>query len=193
VTIAPNDRKFTGPEYLGHCVLLCAVDAQGEPAAPGAVIAALEKRNIRAFPVTDALRAMALLVNLERELQSPPKPLLFIACVRDDALEELVGAIRAYCPHAVCRRMSAGDSGSIEPFAEPERKPHAGNGTVRTSTTPGAKPDLRLSGAAGEPASAQGVETHETPQPEPTTLSDDELAMLLSEDWDTRADGTTQA
>ncbi len=193
MTTAPNDRKFTGPQYLGHCALPCAAATQGPPPAPRAVTTPLHKRNLRAFPVTDALRAMALLVNLERELQTPPKPLLFIACVRDDALDELVSATRAYCPHAVCRRMSAGDSGSIEPFAEPERKPHAGNGTVRTSTTPGAKPDLRLIGAAGEPASAQGVETHETPQPEPTTLSDDELAMLLSEDWDTRADGTTQA
>ncbi|CAE7209219.1 pleD [Symbiodinium necroappetens] len=97
--------------------------------------------------------------------------------------DDLLHAVKAYCPSAVSRRHT--DSGHMVPL-EPEPA-HKTNGRTPPTPVPGRNPDLRLAGDPPEPKPAVDVQEEDTADEDHATLTDEELSMLLSDDWHRRA------
>ena len=187
VSTRPQSQSDSEQTSGGECVLYIDPTLAESDRAANHAIDALASRGIRTHTVADPRLAMAELLILDRNAPSEPPAgaLLFIACTGEPgALEPLVRAISAYCPRVVSRSLDPSGPLRFTPFAFAPKPAPERNGTHPS----GRKPELRLAGSsngrpAPEPSPEEPTDTH--------TLSDDELNMLLSDEWDHRADGTS--
>lgn len=164
----------------------------GAFAPPPRLIEALNGRGIETIALHDPHRAMARILSMGRQMEASHEAdaaLLFIACTDEpEVLGPMVEALRTYCPRAVCRYIDPANPGRMTPFPESARGGHASNGLSSDRVQPARTPELRLTG--GETPVPEPAPDDETEADENATLSDEEMNMLLSDDWDARGGGT---
>ncbi len=200
-------------------VVLCAPATHGPGGAasghvPDDLRRAIATRGADLLVRSCAYEAMADLVEHERALRSggPASPLVLIVVEPDGVpgAGALVDAATRYTPHAVCWRYGASDEPRLAAFIDPA---HAGRtddptetgptpgparptptsipgaaDTIRPHPTPSGQPRLRLTGEGSDVSHNEG-EREPTEDPERPVLSEEELEMLLSDEWDRQTGG----
>lgn len=202
-----------GPEQGGvrsRFVLLCAPDREGEVHPPEALRRALLARDAEVTIRTSAYDAMADLVEHEQSLRArqrrEPMVLLLVEPESLAHAQALAAAAARYTPHAVCWRFGAADDPQLRAFEiEPEGPTRdAGAAGPGVTVSPdvaealgprrrhvAAGPRLRLTEDAppveadeaelerGAPEVGEGGD-----EPERPLLTEEELEILLSDDWE---------
>ena len=182
-------------------VLLCAPNHDGGLHPPEALRNALTARDAEVVIRTNVYDAMADLIEHELALQARRRrEAMVLLVVEPDELPNalaLVAAAARYTPHAVCWRFSEREEPQLRAFAAvaggmpaEEENPlpivtirpgvaHVIAPRRRRHIEP--TPKLRLT---GEPESIAGDEPEGSPEPEKPILSEEELEILLSDDWE---------
>ena len=184
-------------------ILLCAPDTAGHGAPPELLSKAIAAREAGIVVRQSPYQAMADLVEHERAHRTGahPGPLVLIVVepTRFPGAADLVDAASRFSPRAVCWRFSASDDPQLAAYvsdapSEPTTPPGPVHvrpsvaDTIRPRPTQSQRPRLRLAGDPGNvshnegepPEDGQaGVDEQHRP-----TLSEEELDMLLSDDWE---------
>lgn len=185
-------------------VLVCAPDHEGEVHAPESLRSALAARDAEVTIRTSVYDAMADLIEHELALRAHERrEAMVLLVIEPDTLphaQELVAAAARYTPHAVCWRFCEHEEPQLRAYA-PEREsaeaPSEG-GPAGVTIRPGvvhviaprrrrhieATPKLRLTGESADVAGDESEADQDSSEPERPVLSDEELEILLSDDWE---------
>lgn len=182
-----SPHRQSGGPCTARCVVVQPRAGMGVEAAPPELIASLERRGVETIRATGVYGAMAELCLAARAGAATPA-LVVVEPARIEGVERLVSAAGRYAPGAPIWRYDAGGEPRLRSyFAGAQPSKEAGDpGVVRVVTRPVGPPALRLTPTPpvkGPEGSA--TETKPTKAaPAPVTLTEEELAMLLADDWE---------
>jgi hypothetical protein len=188
-------------------VLVCAPNHEGQVHPPQSLRNALTARDAEVVIRTSAYDAMADLIEHELALRAHERrEAMVLLIIEPDALphaRDLVAAAARYTPHAVCWRYSEADEPQLRAF--PYTAPGAGGASESGPPTPPTitirpgvahviaprrrrhiepTPKLRLTGEPDDVESDEPPSDQGPAEPEKPILSDEELEILLSDDWE---------
>lgn len=198
----PNQGDTSNQDTVrSRFVVVCPPDEHGRTVPPEPLSRVLATRNANVVVRAGVYAAMCDLMEHERDVASghPREPMVVLVVEPDRVpmATELVGAVLRYVPHAVCWRFDADREPQLRAFDEgPRAREVIGAqgpgvtvrrdvGPIRPRPTQSPAPRLRLT--ADEPIDAPlepRPDEEEDAEPERPALSEEELDMLLSDDWE---------
>lgn len=204
MSVSDDAREQGSGGTRSRFVLVCAPDREGVVHPPASLRRALSARDAEIVVRTSVYDAMADLIEHELALRAHERrEAMVLLVVEPETLPhagELVAAAARYTPHAVCWRFRERDEPQLQSFPHTrEGAPAAAEpGPAGITIRPGVArviaprrrhieptPKLRLTGEPDDIAGEEEEEDGEAPsEPQRPALSEEELEILLSDDWE---------